>query len=412
MSKWLKIALRNIIKNRRRSLVTILAISTGFAAVSLFQGYTANTFEGIRESAIRGEGLGHLTIYKKDWLSKGNLDPYKYMHSKKEIEEIISIIEEDDDTLLATPKLHISGLVSNGDVSTIFLAVGVIPRDDKTIKGAFASVRPVNGQIINDNKSYGVEMARDLAVFLDMVPGKNGIVMASTLDGQMNALDIEVAGIYDTGIPATNDKYLRFPLEHAQSLYDTDKAESIVVLLDNWRNTESARQRFFMKLQEAGFDCEIKTWNELSQFYTKVKGMMDMIFLFLFFIVFVIVIMSVINTMGMAVLERTREIGTLRALGLKQRGVGFLFATEGILIGLIGSIFGLIINIAIWAIIQLAGPTYIPPGVSSPVPLEVQLVPQAMMFLVIFLMLLSFISAILPARRAAKQNVVMALGHV
>ena len=94
--------------------------------------------------------------------------------------------------------------------------------------------------------------------------------------------------------------------------------------------------------------CEIKTWNELSLFYSKVKGMFDMIFMFLFIIVLVIVVMSVVNTMGMAVLERTREIGTLRALGLKRRGVGLLFAIEGAMIGLLGSILGVILNIIAW----------------------------------------------------------------
>jgi len=141
-------------------------------------------------------------------------------------------------------------------------------------------------------------------------------------------------------------------------------------------------------------------------------GMFDMIFMFLFSIVFIIVVMSTVNTMGMAVLERTREIGTLRALGLKRRGVSFLFAIEGSLLGLIGSILGVMLNVGVWAVIRAVEPTYIPPGVSTPVPLIVNLVPQTMVGLMIFLILLSLTAAILPARRAARQNVVDALGHV
>ena len=68
MIKWIKIALRNIVKNKHRSVVTLLAIAMGFAAISLFRGYTDNTYKGLRRTAIRGEGLGHLTIYKKGWL--------------------------------------------------------------------------------------------------------------------------------------------------------------------------------------------------------------------------------------------------------------------------------------------------------------------------------------------------------
>jgi len=151
---------------------------------------------------------------------------------------------------------------------------------------------------------------------------------------------------------------------------------------------------------------------ELSLFYTKVKGLFDMIFTFIFSIVLIIVVMSIINTMGMAVLERTREIGTLRALGLKKRGVSLLFALEGGMLGCVGCLIGIVINTIVWGIIRGINPTYTPPGSSSPVPLIVNLVPEAMVLLMVFLIILSLTAAILPARRAAKQNVVESLGHV
>jgi len=412
MTKWIKIAFRNILKNRRRSLVTILAIAIGFAAVGLFRGYAADTYDGLRVSAIRGEGLGHLTIYKKGWLEYGNIDPDSYMLTKEEIQKTVELVEEEDDVVLATPKIHLSGLVTNGMISTIFLAEGVVPKNDRTIKGSMLAFRPVKGEMLNEKKPFGVEMAEDLAKLLELKPGTDAVVMAGTLDGQMNALDVEILGVYDTGIPATNDKFIRFSFDYAQSLYDTEKAGQIVVLLDDWRKTYPMRDRLLKRLNQAGLPCEIRTWNELSQFYNKVRSMMDMIFMFLFFIVFVIVVMSVVNTMGMAVLERTREIGTLRALGLKRRGVGILFAVEGAMIGLLGSFIGLILNIIAWAIIMAVEPTYIPPGVSSPVPLTVKLEPPVVLMLMAFLILLSLIAAIMPARRAAKQNVVEALGHV
>ena len=348
MIKWMKIAFRNIVKNKRRSLVTLLAIATGFAAVSLFRGYADNTYWGLRQMAVRGEGLGHLTVYKEGWLEKGKMDPDRYMFSKDQIQRIIELVEEDDGVILATPQVHISGLVSNGRTSAVFLANGVIPRDEKIIQGAWAAFRPVNGDGLSDTKFYGVEVAEDLAAHLDLRPGSDAVVMASTLDGQMNALDMEVNGIYDTGSDATNDKYLRVPFAFAQSLYDTDKADRVVVLLDDWKKTEPIRTLLLDRLSEAGLPCEIRTWNELSLFYSKVKGMFDMIFMFLFFIVLVIVVMSVVNTMGMAVIERTREIGTLRALGLKRRGVGLLLAIEGAMIGLLGSILGIVLNVAAW----------------------------------------------------------------
>ena len=287
-----------------------------------------------------------------------------------------------------------------------------MPQDDRTIKGGWAAFRPIKGEGLNEKKSYGVEMAQDLAKFLNLTPGKDGVVMAPTLGGQMNAMDIHVSGVFDTASDATNDKYMRLSFSFAQSLLDTEKADRIVVLLKDTEKTEKMRTLLMAKLTSAGIACEIRTWNELSLMYSKVRGMIDMIFFFIFCIVLVIAVMSTVNTMGMAVLERTKEIGTLRALGLKRRGVSLLFAIEGGLLGFIGSLVGVALHTCVWAVIRGVGPTYIPPGVSTPVVLRVAFVPQTLISLGICLVVLSLIAAIMPARRAAKQNIVNALGHV
>ncbi|MGA1863711.1 MAG: ABC transporter permease [bacterium] len=412
MIQWIKIAFRNILKNKRRSLVTLLAIAMGFAAVSLFQGYTNNIYKELRISAVSEEGLGHLTIYKKGWSEKGKIEPDLYMFSKQEVRRIIELAKEEPEVILATPQIHISGLASNGRISTIFIATGVVADDDRIIKGDRIESLPIKGDFLNDRDYYGVEMSEELAKMLSLKVGSDAVVMATTLDGQMNALNIQVSGIYNTGTEATNDKYIRFLLPLAQSLYDTEKADQIVVLLNDWKKTDQVRISLLRRLSEAGISCEIKTWNELSSYYRQVKQMFDMIFMFIYCIVLIIVIMSVINTMGTAVLERTREIGTLRALGIKQRGVNLLFAIEGAMLGFWGSIAGIVLNIAIWGFILMIKPTYIPPGLSSPVPLVINLVPSFLFSLMVFLILLSLLAAILPARRAARLKVVDALGHV
>ncbi len=412
MIKWIRLALRNILRNKRRSLVTLLAIGVGFGAISLFRGYASNTYSGLKMMAIRGEGLGHLTIFKAGWLEKGKLEPEKYMFTKAEIEKISKLVTEDREVILATPQINLTGIVSNGIVSTVFIAQGVVPQDEKRIKGTWAELRPIRGEGLNENRSYGVEMAQDLARFLSLKPDGDAVVMAPTLSGQMNALDIHVSGVFDTGSDATNDKYMRLSFGFAQSLLDTEKADRIVVLLEDTEKTEKMRILLMSRLVNAGIACEIKTWNELSLFYSKVRGLIDMMFLFIFCIVLVIVVMSTINTMGMAVMERTREIGTLRALGLKRRGVSFLFAMEGGLLGFLGSLMGVALHTIVWAVIRHVHPTYTPPGVSTPVPLNVHFMPDTLLLLALCFIILSLLAAITPARRAAKQNIVNALGHV
>jgi putative ABC transport system permease protein len=412
MMKWMKLAVRNILRNKRRSFVTLLAIGVGFAAISLYYGYMHRVFDNLRIMAIRGEGLGHLRINRAGWQEKGKLQPEKYMFSKDDTQKIIKLAMEEKNVILATPQIQVTGIATNGIASTIFIAQGVVPKDDKTIKGGWATFLPVKGQTLSEEKRYGVEIAKDLSNYLSLTQDKEGVVMAPTLSGQMNALDIKINGVYDSGSEFSNDKFMRFNFYFAQSLLDTQSAERIVILLTDWQDTERMRTILLQKLKAAGIDCEIRTWEDLSLFFSKQKDFLKMMFTFLFSIVLVIVVMTTVNTMGMAILERTREIGTLRALGLKRRGVSFLFALEGAFLGFFGSIMGIILHTCVWAIIKIYPPQYSPPGISVPVPLTVDMVPSMLFVLLLSLVLLSLFAAIIPARRAAKQNIVDALGHV
>lgn len=411
MNQWLTIAWRNVVKNRRRSLATMLAVAVGFAAVALFRGYTANTYEGLRQSAIRGEGLGHLTVFKAGWREKGGKDPGRSLFTPAEIETITALARADAQVVLVTPQILVSGLVSNGRSSQIFLAKGVIAEDYAAIAGPPPPSRATQGRWLDPDADDGILMAGLLARQLDLAPGAEAVMLSTTLEGQMNAMDIRINGTYDTGSDATNDKYLLLPFRAAQALYDTDRADRVVVLLDHWQHTEAARQRLAGQLTAAGLACEIRSWEELSLSYGKVKGMFDMIFLFLFQIVLLIVVMSTINTLTMAVAERTREIGTLRVLGGKRRSISLLFALEGACLGLLGSLAGVGLNLVGWALVRILAPTYIPPGVSAPVALVVDLLPTTMLRLTLFLTLLSMAAAIWPARRAARIAIVDALGH-
>lgn len=412
MMKWMKLAFRNILRNKRRSLVTIIAIGIGFAAISLYYGYIHNVYRGLEIMAIRGEGLGNLRINRAGWQEKGKLEPEKYMFSKAETQKIIRLVLEEKGVTLATPQIQVTGIVTNGIISTVFIAQGIVPRDDKIIKGLWANFLPITGQPLSEEKSYGVEIAKDLSRYLDLTQGKDGVVMAPTLSGQMNALDMQVNGVYDSGNDFSNDKFMRFNFYFAQSLLDTQSAERIVVLLQNWKETERMRSILQNKLKAAGLDCEIRTWQELSMSFAKQKAFLDTMFKFLFSIVLVIVVMTIVNTMGTAILERTKEIGTLRALGLKRRGVSVLFALEGAFLGCFGSIMGIILHTCVWKIIRLYPLKYTPPGFSMSVSLFVDMVPLMLFILMLSLILLSMVSAIIPARRAARKNIVDALGHV
>ncbi|MBC2694293.1 MAG: ABC transporter permease [Desulfobacteraceae bacterium] len=415
MTAWIKIGLRNIVKNLRRSVITALAIALGFAAVNLFAGFTNYMYTGNRDIAIYGKCGGHLTIFRKDFLEKGRLNPAQYLLSPEEIRDVNAICQDNPHVMLVTPQLRITGLASNGSISTIFIAQGIVPSAKRVFFSRMNAPKIgkiFEGRELENDKSYGVAMTKGLARLLDLKVGSYAVAFTNTIYGQMNALDMEVFQLLDAASDEMNDKIMQVPLAFARTLYDTDGADKLAILLDDTKYTESIRDQLQTAFSQRGLDLEAKTWEEMSEWYRKVKIMFDVIFAFLFSIVFIIVVMSVINTMSMVVVERTREIGTLRALGLRRRGVMSLFAVETSLLGVFGTIGGLFLTFIGWCAVDVIKPTWIPPGISRRMVISIEFVPEFMLYSFIFLILLCLIASLIPAKRAAGQNVVDALGHV
>lgn len=413
---WIKIAFRNLYKNWRRSFYTILAIGLGYAAVNVFGGFTTYIFTSLRDGYIYAQGNGHLTIFKKGFLTYGKLSPVDYLLSASEMQSLKEVLQGFPAVLLVTPQLHISGLLSNGKVSTIFIAVGRVPSDMRIINshahGLISRLNLYTGKQLEDDISYGVGLSTGLAAQLQLDIDSNAVAMSPTVSGQINALDVRVFQLFDSAIEVLNDKVMLVPLTFAQSLYDTTSVDRLTILLYNAEETEPVRAALTQILAQRGLNIDIKTWPDLSPLYHKVKDMFDVVFLFLFVIVFIIVTMSVINTISMAVLERTREIGTLRALGVKRGGIVYLFAVESVMLGILGSVLGVSLTFISWLIVKVAEPRWMPPMITRSLPLEIRLVPEYMLLSTLFLIIFSIGAASLPARRAAYQSVVDALGHV
>ncbi|BCB26066.1 permease [Sulfurimicrobium lacus] len=420
MNNMFKLALRGLMRNRRRSLVTLLAIALGFSAIALFAGYTHNVYDGLARLSIHGEMIGHLTVSKRGMRKEGKLDPERYLLTSKEVETITRLLKDEPHVEMVAPRLALSGLVSNGRASTIFIAEGIEPAAMEHMqKNELTEQEKKTGLYRNTKKQLDparpevVELSEGLIEMLHLSPGGQAAMLVNTLTGQANALDITVGHSFNTGNAGSNDKFAFVSLALARSLLDAEgRADRLTVLLDDVNQTAAMRDRLLAKLRGAGFDVEVQTWQDLSDFYNQVHGMFDMIFGFIFSIVLTVVVMSVANSMGMTVVERTREIGTLRAIGLKRSGVVRLFTTESMLLSLIGCIVGLFITLGVRWGINMANISYVPPNSASAVPLLVDMDTGRVLFTFVLMGVVGTLAAYLPARRAAKKDIIDALGHV
>lgn len=418
MNIWLILGFRNIANNKRRSFFTMAAIAFGFTAINTLGGFTGYVFRGLEDSYVYALGNGHLSVFKKGFLREGALNPGKYLLSGAEIQQILSVYDRDKRILLLSPGLNIMGLLNNGESSAIMTAEGRIPSAIEIIRaqgrGKIGKLKMYQGSDLGDDEPEHIGVAKGLAGKLGLQLNSAAMVLAPTVDGYMNALDATVVQHLDAAMELLDEVMMSVPLEFARKLYDTSGGDRMIVLLSatGREQMESIRVEMERELKRTGLDIEIRTWEELRPSYFRVREMFSVIFSFFFSVVTVIVGLSVINTVSTAVVERTREIGTLRALGLKRKGTIVIFGTESALLAVMGCALGVSLTILVWAGVQWSELTWIPPTIPKRVPLEIDLDPVLMVESLGALVMLSSLAAVIPARRAARMAITDALAHV
>jgi len=228
----------------------------------------------------------------------------------------------------------------------------------------------------------------------------------------MNALDAELVQLQDAPLELLDELLLTVPFGFAQELFQTEGADRVLVLLKDGSRLAAAAERLAADLEAQGLDIEIRDWMELRPSYHRIRGMFGVLFNFVFLVVAVIVALAVVNTIGISVMERTREIGTLRAMGLRRRGVVALFAVESGLLGLGGILLGFALHLAVRGAIAAAEPLWTPPNIPKEVPWEIAWSPGFLVVTALAMLLLSLLAGALPARKAARMPVIDALAHV
>ena len=214
-----------------------------------------------------------------------------------------------------------------------------------------------------------------------------------------------------------DDNYVGMNLGLAQNLIygrGEHKVSGIVVELNRTEDLEKARARLLALFKEHGLDLEVRDFTELNPQYNQIIGLFRAIFSFISTIIAIVVLFTVTNAMGMSVVERTGEIGTSRAMGVRRQGIRKQFLTEGSLIGIVGATIGVVLAYAVAYAINHSSLTWNPPGQASRIPLRVYLIGAEWLIVLtwIGLLVVSALAALVPANRAARMAVVDALRHV
>ena len=461
----LMLAIRNLLRNRRRSLTTILTMVVGLTAILLFGGYRSNILYGSLTGFV--QYTGHLQIQHKGYFIDGGDNPTTY--GIRDYQQIIQTLKDDpalkDQLFLITPNLRLGGLAGNfsAGVSRSVLAEGLVPAERNAMMQwnqygvkSYALPIPLEGKG-NDAVVVGTGVARKLKLCsllsendcipavskakqdagqlpddiaaLSMAEGEqkpaipaseNRIeVLAATAGGAPNVASLNVIKANNMGIKALDDVYMAMHLEQAQRLIYGNQPGQVTAIMIQLQKTEqvAAAQARIAELLKQKFplqELDVLDYDTLNPMYKQTNQFMDSMFSFIAMLIAVIVLFTIGNTMGTAVVERTNEIGTLRAIGLRRSGIRRLFLCEALLLGVIGSVLGAISALILAYMINHSGWTWNPPGYSYAYLILVR-VGQDIPLLagsVLSMIAVTLLSAWLPANRAAKFEIVDALRHV
>jgi putative ABC transport system permease protein len=401
--RWLSFAWRNTWRNRRRSAATVAITALGTAALLLAGGFALYTYESLAQASARS--TGHLVLAQAAQFERDEDTPLQ--HGLAHWTVLRERLLFDEAVRHVLPRVEFSGLISNGDKSTVMMAVGISPDDELSVKGPFLTITA--GQALAQADRASVMLGEGLARSLKAAPGSGLTLLASTTEGALNALDVTVKGVFATGVPEMDKRLVYTDVATAQRLLVSDKVSSLGVFLSRMEATEPARER----LAAAAPGLALRTWEEQAFFYRSVKALYNRIFGALGLIIGVIVVVVVSNAMAMAIVERTREIGTLRALGTLPRQLVASLGLEGLLLGGAGVAAGTALALLV-ALGLMVFPVQMPPppGRSVGYPLQVAIDPTLYGLTVAAMLGLAVIASALVARRTVRLPVAQALAHV
>jgi putative ABC transport system permease protein len=272
------------------------------------------------------------------------------------------------------------------------------------------SGRDLNAQSNGEVEALvGVGVARSMSVKV----GDGLTILAVTADGALNGIDVQIAGIVNTGFKDLDDRYLRITLRSAQRLLQTDRVTNLVVGLDNTENTDLVAASLTPQLKGLAQPMVLRKWIELAAYYKQVRTLFSGIFVFLGVIVFFMVLMASVNTLLMAMFERTREIGTMLAMGTPRMWIVLLFMAEATVTGLFGATAGVLLGNLLGVGLNASGlhlPP--PPGTDVPMAFKILHVPSLMIGCSLLVVVSLALASILPAVRASRLQIAEALAHV
>lgn len=398
----LKLAIRNITRHRLRSLLSVTMIAGAVAAMILFQGFSAYSLAALKFIAAENQ-YGNMQIAAQKYWSPGKEPRAERLFLLNDLNDLKSKFPQVENL---SGRLSFFGLVSNGDLSVGGKIIGVDPVGEPQFK---KSMLMIQGKFFDDLGSKEVVVGKLLAKQMNVNPGDNITVLTNTIDGVMNAMDLTVSGTFSAGIDEIDSQVMYLPLSVTQEILDTQSVDIAVLKFKELDMAEASLKKINTELTTSRPNLFARSWRDLAvlfrqvdKFYGVQNSLIEAILLALTFL-------GILNTVSMTVVERTGEIGTLRALGESRKEIVSQFVLESVLLSIIGIASGILFSAIMIQVVEKVKIMTEMPGASTPFQIKIYFMMSSVIYASCLAAVTTVVATLIPALRASRLDIVEAL---
>jgi putative ABC transport system permease protein len=350
MKQILWIAWRNLFRSPRRTFASLLTVALGACGLLVYQGFNTGIMNQYRENTIHGY-YGYGWVFPRGYYGKVQEKPWaSWITESAETEKQIKAVKGVREVF---PRLRFYSFLVKGGLTLGGKGEGIDPQRESQF---FNQMNFIQGHEIREANE--IILGKGLAESLGLNVGETVTLLTQTVRGQLNGLDLKVAGIFHMGIKEIDDQFFRIPFKTAQQLLDTNSTELFAIDLD----PQIPWVEFQTQLEKLNPNLEGFSFNVLDKvYYQNSVDFLEAQFGFIRAIILLIIALGIFNTIAVGLLERAGEVGALRANGESRVRLWQVMGLESALIGLLGGIFGVILALLIDKTILSKG-IPMPPG--------------------------------------------------
>jgi putative ABC transport system permease protein len=412
MANLFKMAVRNLLRYRRRTLLTASLITVGVVFVLVFIS-VSGSFKGMMIGQITDSMLGHIQVHHRGYVASIDNLPLNLNLKPPAVRKVTDVLDGMKEVATYSPRIKFGGMFSNFAETTNIRLNGIIPERE------FQTVPLLVTRISEGKKTLAkgeILLPALLARGMNVKVGDPVVIVATNQDGSVNGKQFIVSGILEgvTG-PGGRDGYIHLDDAVETLRMREPEISEIAVRLKDFGRLAEVHDRLAGLLagekdRQGKSLFEVHTWEALSPFFN-VARMIDVMTFFIKLMLIAIVLISIMNVMIMAVYERVREIGTMAAIGTLPGRILSLFLFEGFCLGILGAVVGCLTGTLLLWIINMSRVTF-DFGQQKGLVLAVSLRPGDLLTISVIVIIVSVAASLQPAWKASRMEPIQALRHI